>query len=211
MLKLIGFKHMDAEYVERHFCSLACNEGSIGLAFELKRQAAVNAVVDPVKRQTVLDRARIGDAEGDEGLIDFDDEVQDLVLILPMMFNVGLTTFHWCFQCKNVSSVYECGCPERRGIEGINWDGFGPEYVSPVYHYEIRMQSLKPVIVHGYQGALTAEQIIQNILERYRLNYVDHRFLFLFGTLRKFAIPDPGETVQFAYDTRTVGHIRCWR
>lgn len=209
MLKLIGFKHMDPAYIQDNFCALAVNEGSLGLAFDLKRQAILEAIVPPeVIKQSVYSSTASSEADTELG-----EELKELALVLPMMFTVGLRSFYWCFQCKNASSTYECGCPERLGVTDVDWDGLDnhPTYVSPVHHYEIHIQSLKPITVLGYQGPLTVDQIIQNITERYKVIWADSRFVFLFKTLSEFPIPTPGEIVNFAYKQRTVGHIRCWR
>lgn len=209
MLKLVNFKHIDAAYLDANFMALACNEGSIGLAHDLTRRAIIDAIVDPTIRAAWLQTFKDDGSEANDLFLEREDELQDLILHLPMMFNVGLTAFHWCFHCKNASPILECGCPERRGITNIDWDQLDSTYVSPVYVYTIHIQSLKTIVVKSYCGAFDSSAIIADIVIRYNASSNDKRFSFLFDTLRRFGIPRRGETVAFKYERRTVGHISC--
>ena len=195
-MRLIGFKHLDPAYIEANFCALAVCEGSIGLVYDVKRSAMLNAIHP--------------EATSSLNNTDIIDEIAEVFPNLCMMFTNGLRTFYWCWQCKQVSNAKPCGCPECKGIVDVDWDGLSdsPNYISPVYRYTIRMQSLPPIVVIGYKGALTTDEIITNIKKRYHTCF-DSRYKHLFIALSTFGVPDRGQTIKFAYPRRTVGNITC--
>lgn len=94
-----------ADKIEEEFCSLACCEGTVGLAIDL----STNEKVDCFPFNFTSD---------DNGL---DLELIEMMLILPSMYAIGLNHYFWCFTCKT-TGMEPCACGKGHGIYNVDWD-----------------------------------------------------------------------------------------